>query len=179
YHFGQDEFLLRQNQKDVEQEVRGGATFKFNRVYGSFTQGWRRLNGTGDFSLLPGENAGNNSDPILGRQISASDITRHDKTRVRTPFTSFYITGDVLQRVRLIGNYVRFAAESKGNESESTLGSFASFAISRFFTGATELETSKAKNTTWRGGARAEVNLTDGIDFLAGYQREHRDLDGE
>ena len=179
YHFGQDEFLLRQNQKDVEQEIRGGATFKFNRVYGSFTQGWRRLNGTGDFSLLAGANAGNNDDPILGHQISATDITRHDKTRVRTPFTSFYITGDVFQRVRLIGNYVRFAAESKGNESEATAGSFASFAISRFFNGATELETSKAKNTTWRGGARAEVNLTDGIDFLAGYQREHRDLDGE
>jgi len=179
YHFGQDEFLLTQSQRDVEQEVRAGATFKFDRVYGSFTQGWRRLNGTGDFSLVPGANAGNNSDPILGRPISATTITRHDTTRVSTPFTSFYITGDLLKRVRLTGNYVRFNAESKGNESESSIGSFASFAISRFFNGANELSTSNAKNTTWRGGARAEVSVIDGLDFLAGYQKEHRDLDGE
>src|SRR4051794_3072488 len=65
YHFGQDEFLLQQKQKDVEQELRGGATFKFNRVYGSFTQGWRHFNGNSDFSLFPGAGAGNNNDPIL------------------------------------------------------------------------------------------------------------------
>jgi len=178
YHFGQDEFLLQQKQKDVEQEVRGGASFRFDRVYGSFTQGWRHFNGTNDFSLFPGADAGNNSDPILGHQITASTITRHDSDRVRTPFTNFYITGDVLKRVRLIGNYVRFSADSKGTENESAFGSFASFAISRFFTGATDIQTSNAKNTTWRGGARAEFAVTDGIDLLAGFQREHRDLDG-
>ena len=178
YHFGQDEFLLRQKQKDIEQELRGGATFKFNRVYGSFTQGWRHFNGTSDFTLFPGAGAGNNSDPILGHPITADTITRHDATRVRTPFTNLYITGDVLKRVRLIGNFVRFSADSRGNENESAFGSFASFAISRFFTGATEVQTSSAKNTTWRGGARAEVAVADGIDLLAGFQREHRDLDG-
>jgi len=179
YHFGQDEFLLQQKQKDLEQELRGGATFKFNRVYGSFTQGWRHFNGTSDYALFPGAGAGNNDDPILGRPISATTITRHDSTRVRTPFTNLYIAGDVLKHVRLIGNFVRFSADSRGNENESAFGNFASFAISRFFTGANEVQTSNAKNTTWRGGARAEFEVTDGLDLLAGFQREHRDLDGE
>src|SRR3954447_5902045 len=178
YHFGQDEFLLQQKQKDVEQELRGGATFKFNRVYGSFTQGWRHFNGNNDFSLFPGAGAGNNNDPILGQQPNATAISRHDITRVRTPFTNFYITGDVLQHLKVIGNYVRFSADSKGNEDEAAFGNFASFAISRFFTGATETATSNAKNTTWRGGARAEYTVRDGIDVNAGFQREHRDLDG-
>lgn len=178
YHFGQDEFLLQQKQKDVEQELRGGATFKFNRVYGSFTQGWRHFNGNSDFSLFPGAGAGNNNDPILGQQQNATAISRHDTTRVRTPFTNFYITGDVLKGLKLTGNYVRFSADSKGDEDEAAYGNFASFAISRFFTGATETATSSAKNTTWRGGARAEYAVRDGIDLTAGFQREHRDLDG-
>ena len=41
-----------------------------------------------------------------------------------------------------------------------------------------EQASSKAKNTTWRGGARAEVAVRDGIDAFAGYQKEHRDLEG-
>lgn len=178
YHLGQDEFLLQQSQKDVDQEVRAGATFKFSHIYGSFTQGWRHFNGTQDFSLFPGANGGNNPGNVLGQPQTASSISRHDTTHVKTPFTNFYITGDVLPRLRLIGNYVRFAADSKGDENESTAGTFASFGISRFFTGTTENASSRAKNNTWRGNARAEFTVTDGIDVNAGFQREHRSLDG-
>jgi hypothetical protein len=80
--------------------------------------------------------------------------------------------------VRVIGNYVRFAANSDGNEVESATGSFASFALSRFFNGLSDQVNGTAKNTTWRGGARAEIGLTDKVDFLAGFQREHRSLEG-
>jgi hypothetical protein len=97
---------------------------------------------------------------------------------VKTPFTNFYITGDVLKRLRLIGNYSRFSADSNGSENESAAGSFTSFAISRFFNGLTESATSDAKNRTWRGGGRAEVTLAPNVDFLAGFQKEHRELDG-
>jgi hypothetical protein len=178
YHVGQDEFLLRQKEKDVEQEIRAGVTFKLTHVYGSFTQGLRHSSESSQFSLVPGAGAGNGSDPILGQQISATTITRHDLTRVHTPFTNFYITGDVLKRLRLTGNYVRFAADSQGNENESVFGNFASFAISRFYTGSTESATSNAKNTTWRGGGHAEYEVAEGIDLIAGFQREHRELDG-
>ena len=37
---------------------------------------------------------------------------------------------------------------------------------------------SSAKNTTWRGGGRAEVELAERIVAFAGYQKDHRDLEG-
>ena len=178
YHFGQDEFLLSQKQKDIDQEVRAGASFKFNWVYGSFTQGWRRAHSTIDSSLLPGAGNGNNNDPILGQPINATKITRHDTERTKTPFTNLYVTVQPISRGRVIANYVHLSADATGNESEAAYGNFASFAISRFFTGATETASSHAKNTTWRSGVRGEYTVVDGIDLLAGYQKDHRDLDG-
>jgi hypothetical protein len=178
YHFGQDEFLLSQKLNDRDRELRAGASFRFASISGSLTQGWRRFRGSETLTLAPGANGGNNPGTVIGQPVTADTITRTDKTNVKTPFTNFYVTGDVMKRVRLVGNYVRFAADGDGSESEAAAGSFASFAISRFFTGFSESATSSAKNTTWRGGGRAEVNLIPNVDFLAGYQREHRDLDG-
>ncbi len=178
YHFGQDEFLLQQKQKDIDQEVRVGASFKYDWVYGSFTQGWRRAHSTIDSSLFPGAGNGNNNDPILGQPVNATSITRHDTEKTKTPFTNLYVTLQPLSRGRVIANYVHLSADSDGNESEAAYGSFASFAISRFFTGATETATSHAKNTTWRSGVRGEYTIAEGVDAFAGYQKDHRDLNG-
>ena len=178
YHLGQDEFRLIQNLKEHDRELRAGASFQFGAVQGSLTEGWRNFRGNNELALAPGAGSGNNSIPILGQPISADSISRTDTTHVKTPFTNFYITGQALQRLRLIGNYTRFAADSKGAESEADTGSFVSFAISRFFNGLNESASSSAKNTTWRGGGRAEVSLAPNVDFIAGAQREHRELDG-
>src|SRR6185503_19929249 len=62
--------------------------------------------------------------------------------------------------------------------SDAVTGSLASFALGRFFTGISESSTARAKNTTWRGGARAEIVFNDQVDLTAGYRREHRELDG-
>lgn len=177
YHLGQDEFLLGQSLRDTEHEYRVGADFHFTNFYGQVTQGWRRFRGDETLSLLsPG--TGNNLDPILGRDVTASTVSRHDVTSVDTPFTNAYLTGQFADRVKVTGNFVRFNADSSGNENEADTGSFVSFAISRFFAGLNETATSRAKNSTWRGGARAEITLADNVDVFAGFDRDHRELEG-
>jgi len=178
YTLGNNDFLLSESLKESEQEVRVGTGFNLGPIYGSVTEGWRSVRSTDLLALAPSSGNGNNSDPILGRLVTAGDIRREDRTRVNTPFTNLYVSGQVATRVRLVGDYVRFAADSSGDGSESATGSFVSFVLSRFFDGLSEQASSSARNTTWRGGVRAEIALRDGIDGFAGYQREHRDLEG-
>lgn len=178
YHIGQDEFALRSSVGNRDTEIRAGFGFSYKNFNGQLTQGWRSFRDHETLTLSTGANAGNNSDPILGRQLSADSITRDDNVSGRTPFTNLYATGQFTGRLRVIGNYVRFAADAHGSESEDASGTLASFTISRFFNGFSEQAHARAKNTTWRGGARAEVTLTDKLDGFAGFQREHRELEG-
>jgi len=178
YHVAQDEFLLLSSLKDRDRELRAGAAFNTGRVYGVVTQGWRHFSSDESLTLAPGAGAGNNIDPVLGRPITAAGITRDSHTDGDTPFTNLYVTGEVTPRIRLIGNYVRFSADSSGDEAETATGSFASFEIGRFFNGLSESVASEAKNKTTRGGARAEFALADSVDLFAGYQSEHRELSG-
>jgi len=178
YHVGQDEFLLQQSLHDRDREIRVGTGFELGPVQGQLLQGWRRFRGSETLTLASGAGAGNNIPPVLGRPIELGTFAGDERTNVKTPFTNFYITGMAGTRVRLIGNYVRAAADSNGTGSEDARGSLASFALSRFFSGQTETSTSRANNTTWRGGARAEVDLYKGIDMLVSWQRESRELTG-
>ncbi len=178
YHVGEDEFALASNLTNRDQEIRGGLGFETSMFTGQVTQGWRTFRDHETLTLLPGANAGNNSDPVLGHPINATTITRDDRADGHTPFTNAYVTGQFTNRVRVIGNFVRFAANSNSDENENAVGSFASFALSRFFNSLTDEVNGRAKNTTWRGGARAEVIVTEKVDFLAGFQREHRSLEG-
>jgi len=178
YALGGDEFLLGQDLDETEREIRAGAIFNLGKFYGSVTQGWRSLESDETLSLSELGGAGNNPGSILGRPIGATLIERTSTTEVDTPFTTAFVTAD-LPRTKLIGSYVRFAADSEGSEDESATGSFVSFPISRFFNGFDETTTSRAKNTTWRGSARAEIAITDKLDFLGGYRSEHREMSGE
>ena len=182
YTLGGDDFRLSQDLKDSEQEVRLGTGFNIGwdhySIRGSATQGWRRARGSELLTLASADGSGNNVDPILGRPILASGLTRDDRARVNTPFTSLFVTGQFAKRVRVVGDYVRFAADSSGDLTETAAGSFVSFALSRFFNGLSETASSSAKNKTWRGGGRAEVALTESIVAFAGYQKDHRDLEG-
>lgn len=178
YHVGQDEFLLGQDLRSIDHEVRAGFGFTTTNFTGSVTQGWRKFHDDETLSLVPGANGGNNSAPVLGRNITAAGITRSSHNSGSTPFTNAYVTGSFDPKVKLIGNYVRFTAKSDGNESEVDTGSFASFALGRFFNGLTESINDHAKNTTWRGGVRGEFAIVDNVDLLAGFQREHRNLEG-
>jgi hypothetical protein len=178
YHIGEDEFALRSHLSNRDEEIRAGFGFSYKNFTGQLTQGWRSFRDHETLTLAPGANAGNNSDPILGRQLSAGAITRDDNSSGHTPFTNIYAIGQFTGRVRVIGNYVRFAADSHGNGSEDATGTLAAFTISRFFSGFSDQASGRAKNTTWRGGARAEITLTDKLDGFAGFQHEHRALEG-
>jgi hypothetical protein len=178
YTLGGDEFRLSQALKDRDAEVRFGTGFNLGWLYGSATQGWRRTRTNEVLSLEPGAGGGNSTDPLLGVPILASAVTRDDHTSVNTPFTNLFVTGQLGKRVRVTGDYVRFAADSSGDLTESAAGSFVSLELSRFFDGLSTNASSSAKNTTWRGGGRAEFALTDAIVAFAGYQKEHRDLEG-
>jgi hypothetical protein len=178
WHVGQDEFLLSQDLRDTDREIRVGAGFEVGPVQGQFTQGWRSFSGRESLTLAPGANNGNNSGPVVGRPITIGELTREERTDADTPFTTLYVTGQATSRIRLIGNFARFAADSDSDGSDAVTGSLASFALGRFFTGISESSTARAKNTTWRGGARAEIVFNDKVDLTAGYRREHRELDG-
>jgi hypothetical protein len=178
YHIGEDDFALRSNLSNRDQELRAGFGFSYKNFTGQLTQGWRTFRDHETLTLAPGATAGNNSDPILGRQISAGAITRDDQASGHTPFTNAFVTAQVTGRARIIGNYVRFAADSHANEAEDVAGTLASFTISRFFNGFSDAIDGRARNTTWRGGARAEIALTDKLDLFGGFQHEHRALEG-
>ena len=178
WHIGQDEFLLSQDLNDTERELRVGAGFAFGPVQGSITQGWRNFRGRESLTLAPGANNGNNPNPVLGRPVNVSELTRDEQTDVDTPFTTLYVAGQATSRIRLVGNFSRFAAETESESVDDATGSLASFALGRFFNGLAETSTSRAENTTWRGGARGEIAFTDKAELVAGYRREHRELDG-
>jgi hypothetical protein len=178
YHVGQDEFLLGSDLRNVDHEFRAGFGFSTAVFSGSITQGYRRFHNDETLSLVPGAENGNNAAPVLGRPITASGITRTSHDSGSTPFTNAYVTGAFDPRFKVVGNYTRFSAKSDGNESESDAGSFASFELGRFFNGITESIDNRAKNTTWRGGVRGELSIVENVDVLAGFEREHRNLEG-
>jgi hypothetical protein len=177
YTIGQDDFVLGQDLAENNREFRAGASFHFLNVVGQVTQGWRSFHSNESFSL-PGASSGNNPGPILGQPVSADSIVRSTSTKVSTPFTNAYATAQLGDRLTFTGNYVRFAADSNGSSTETAAGSFTSFAINRFFSGLNEVTSSSARNTSWRGAARAEFNLSPNVDFLGLFQKEHRNLTG-
>src|SRR5262249_37642468 len=126
---GGDDFQLDSDLKNRDTEVRLGFGFNYKMFTGSLTQGWRSFDDRETLTLTPGSGQGNNSDPILGRQISAGTITRDDHASGNTPFTNFYTTAQIGSRTTLIGDYVRFAAKSDSDSGENAAGSFVSFQI--------------------------------------------------
>ncbi|MGZ5446425.1 MAG: hypothetical protein ACXW5U_32310, partial [Thermoanaerobaculia bacterium] len=138
YALGGDEFLLGQDLDETEREIRAGAIFNLGKFYGSVTQGWRSLESDETLSLSQLGGAGNNPGAVLGRTVGATLITRSGTTEVDTPFTTAFLTAEVLPRVKLTGSFIRFAAESDGVDDEAAAGTFVSFPISRFFGGIDE-----------------------------------------
>lgn len=178
YTIGGDDFQLGSDLDETDTELRAGFSFNLGNVYGQLTQGWRSLESNETLRLLPGAGAGNNPGNVLGRPISAGGITRESETEVDTPFTNIYVTGALGSRVRVTGDFVTYNAETEGIEDEFGTGSFASFGIRRFFGGFEESVVSNAENKSWRGGLRAEIELTPNVDLVAGWRERNRELEG-
>jgi hypothetical protein len=178
YFLGQDEFRIASDLDDTEQEFRLGALFNNGRFNGQITGGWRDFSGSETFSLDAGEASGNNTLPILGREITISSFSRQSQVDASAPFTNAFVVGELTPRIRLVGSFVYQSVEADGLEDELGTGNFVSFGLSSFFQNVQESVDSNAKNTGWRGELRGEFAVTDGIDLIAGYRMRNREQDG-
>jgi hypothetical protein len=178
YHVGQDEFRLTDNLDDEDQEIHVGAAFDAGPISGQVIQGWRKLHEVQTQNLVAGAGSGNNSGTVLGVPVSLNDFNRTTKTDANTPVTSASVTGRLGDRIKLVGSYFHAAAQGDTGSQEDLSGNLVSFEISRFFGGLSDTTSSRARNTWWRGSGRAEVNLAEGIDLVAGYSKNHNELDG-
>lgn len=178
YSLGGDEFRIADDLTDQDHELRGGFSFSASKFTGMVTGGWRTWRHNRDLTLVSGAGAGNNPGPILGQPVNATSITQSDRDKASTPFINAFTTGQFTNRIKVIANLAYFDAKNDATGNAAATGSFVSFPLSRFFGGLTEDVNDSAKNKTWRGGARAEIGITDQVDFLAGYQREQRDITG-
>lgn len=177
YHFGQDEFHLAQNLNEKEEEFRLGLEWDTENFYGRVTQGWRSYDAHETLTLING--SGNNDFPVLGTPVEAGTLTRTSSVEDdNSPFTNVFVTGELGDRVKLIGTYVTFDAETEGLESESAAGAFVSFPLGAYFNGVNSTITSSAKNESWRGGVRAEITLSEGLDLLAGFESREKEISG-
>ncbi len=173
YHFSQDEFQLAQDLRSHDQEFRVGAAFNAGPVSGEVIQGWRKYHETENDTLAPLASSGNNTTPILGQNVTAKTLTRSSTTDVNVPVTSAFVRAFALPELQLSGFYVRSNAVGDDATKEGASGSFASFAISRFFTGYSAANTTSPNSLSWRAGGRAEWHVMPGWDVTAGYT--HRD----
>jgi hypothetical protein len=178
YDVGGDEFRLRSDLEDTEQEARVGVAFHAGDFSGRLVQGWRQLRENEHLTLASGAGAGNNPGPVLGTPVSLTDFARDSHVKVNVPVTTAFIVGRFASRVKVSAGYIRANSDSSTSETEDLTGNLVSFAISRFFQGLSEPISSRARNEQWRGHGRVEVEIFDGFDFSAGYMQRHRELDG-
>lgn len=71
------------------------------------------VSGRESLRLAPGESNGINASPVVGRPITIGEATREERTDADTPFTTLYVAGMATSRIRLIGNFARFARRIK------------------------------------------------------------------
>ena len=160
------------------QEFRAGLGFNVGGFAGTVIQGWRDFDFTENFTLAAGAGGGNNTSPVLGRDVTATAYSRTNHSEGNTPFTTARLAGRIGDRARIVGSFVKADLSSESTESESISGSLASFDIMRFFGGRTENATGKTDGNDWRGEARLEAEVVDGVEVSFGYTSGHRELDG-
>lgn len=177
WHEGQDEFQLASDLEETEEEFRVGAAFRFAGLRGAVFQGWRSYESRETATLVPGAGGGVNSNPVLGRDVTADAVSRSIRTDADTPVTSLYLSGTP-GGVRFSASYVRADADSESSTDDLLAGSLVSFRISRFFDSLQESVSSRTENPSWRSAVRAGFDLGDNVDLELGYQRHHRELEG-
>ncbi|MCJ7440101.1 MAG: hypothetical protein MUO25_00780, partial [Thermoanaerobaculaceae bacterium] len=152
-HTGQDEFRLNSDFRETVQEVSGGVGFHVGTFSGNVLQGWRIFDSGQTDALVYGAGAGNNTTPVLGRDITLSNYTRTTSSGGTFPMTNAYVSGTLTPGLRLVGSYVRADMKSATDDEVAGAGSLASFKLSRFYTGFTESVQARSESLNWRGEA--------------------------
>src|SRR2546430_190536 len=83
-------FLIARVLRTADHDSRAGSVFTRRVWRGWVPRGSRRSHDDETLSLVPGAGNGNNSAPVLGRDITASGITRTSHNSGSTPFTNAY-----------------------------------------------------------------------------------------
>jgi hypothetical protein len=178
YHVGADEFQLTSDLEETESEFYAGLAFTAGSFNGALIQGWRDFQSRDALGLVPGAGGGNNSNPVLGVDVSIDSFERTVHTDAETPVTTFNIRGPIFEWARLIASYARADYESDTSSSEMLSGSLVSFELRRLFGGLDQSIESRTENPSWRGELRLEFDLGSRTDLRVGYERRHRELEG-
>ena len=140
-------------------------------VYGQLTQGWRNFRGASRSRSLRAPAAATTPIRSSARRSPPARITRNDNTHVNTPFTNFYITGEVTETPPPDRQLLPLLRRRRtATRRESATGSFASFAISRFFNGLSETASSQREEQNLarrraRAKSRSAEASTSSPDF--------------
>jgi len=179
YHEGQDEWILRSELEETEEELRIGAAFRLGTFRGAVIQGWRDFESTDTADLAAGAGGGVNDRPVLGRDVSADSLRRTTRSEVDTPVTTAYLSGATGDgTIRLSASYVYADAELDTSSDELLAGSLVSYRISRFFDSLEQSVESRTENPSWRGAVRTGIDLSRKLTLDVGFERAHRELEG-
>lgn len=179
-YLGGDEFKLNQSFRTYDEEPRVGFDLNAGPVAVYFMQGWRVSRGWDTSVLTPGTaNAnGNNSNTVLGRQISAISYTRTSETNINVPVTTASAVIQLGCYGRILGSYVRANAGTESQGGEWGDGNWVSFAAASFFGGLNSTYNSSVTAKNWRGSARAELTLAPKLELFGGWMEKSREQTG-
>lgn len=178
-HVGQDEFRLNQSFYSWDEQPRVGFNFATGPVAINFMQGWRRYHEQTTSMLTPGAGNGNGSTSILGQQQTLVSYSASQTTDVNIPITTASGVWQLGCFGKILGTYVRTTGSSDTQGPTGLDGSLVSFDIARFFGGLNETVSSSVNNLTWRGAARGEFTVMDGVEVAGGWRKDFRELSGQ
>lgn len=178
YHVGQDEFRLASDFSQTTRDFQVGAALHLGTFAATVMQGWRSMEQSESATIVPGAGIGNNTNPLLGRDIKIDGLMRNSTASSSSPFTTGYLSGRIGDRVRVMGSYVKTDFSSDFTQREDAVGSLASFKLSRFFQGLTQTVAARAAAPDWRGEIGVNAEIVDNLDLAIGYTKRHRQLDG-
>lgn len=177
-HLGQDEFLLAGGHFARNHDFQAGVRIHLGFLDATLVQGWRSQDGSTGFSLFPGAGAGNNSRPVLERDVRLSSYSRTTSLETDAPYTTATVRVQPWRFLRLSGRYLWQDPEARDRVSEQAAGSLVSFKLQRFFQGLSEAGLGKVSAPDWRGEGRVELDLPAGFLLTADYSQRHRELSG-
>lgn len=178
YHVGQDEFQLRSELEQTEEEYYVGLAFNAGDFHGALTQGWRSYESSDRLELLPGGAFGNNASEVLGVDVNLDDFSRTTVTEADTPVTNFTVNGRLTDKVAVRALYARADAESETSSSELLAGSLVSYRISRYFAGLDESVASATDNPSWRGELDFSFAFSEMVDADLNFSERAQRMDG-
>jgi len=177
-HLGQDEFLLGGRTFARSHDFQAGLALHLGFVEATVLQGWRNQDGEAVFGLFPGAGGGNNSRPVLDRDVRLSSYGRKTSLDTDAHYTTAVVSAKPWRFLRFSGRYVYQDPQSAERLTEQAAGSLVSFKLQRFFQSFQETALAKTTAQNWRGEGKVELALPGGFALTAGYTERHRELSG-